>query len=169
MKKMKVVLLIACVALVSGGMVIAEESKIECESPPIAVDGYCMVSPIVPGVWVKGEADIYSDYEGQRYLFLSEEEKIAFEAAPREYAPALGGLDVVASIDEDKKVKGVQGFAVRLNNRTYLFSSDKNIETFLAHADHYMEQTEIREVLNAKIRKHESKRGKSAVELNIRN
>ena len=53
---------------------------------------------------------------------------------------AIGGYDVVAYFSENKPVKGNQQYSFSWNGATWLFSSDKNKESFKLNPERYAPQ-----------------------------
>ena len=56
-----------------------------------AVSGYDVVSYHQDSGPTRGDGSFVSDYEGETYLFASEENKAAFDTDPEKYVPAYGG------------------------------------------------------------------------------
>jgi len=142
----------------------AAETAQEANNVPeakIAIEGYCVVSLVEPATWIKGKAEIYADFEGFRYLFRGEEEKLAFGKDPKEYALAFGGNDLTELIDNDKRVPGKREYGLRYcavtqqNSRTLLFATEENIKKFKSSM-HYIEQIPIREEIEETIRVREA-------------
>ncbi|MDJ0637656.1 MAG: YHS domain-containing (seleno)protein [Paracoccaceae bacterium] len=57
----------------------------------IAINGYDPVAYFTEGAPVKGEAGIFSDWEGAKLLFASAENKAMFDADPQKFTPRYGG------------------------------------------------------------------------------
>lgn len=103
-----------------------------------AVDGYCVVTLLESDVWVKGESSIHSDFRGDRYQFLSEEEKVAFDKSPEAFAPMLNGNDPVIAIDLNKRTLGSRAFGLRYKSRTFFFADNENLKKFSESAERYI-------------------------------
>ncbi|WP_413431624.1 hypothetical protein [Crateriforma spongiae] len=131
------------------------------DSPPISADGYCLVSTVDSGVWIKGESTITSDYRGRRFHFLSHDEKAKFDEHPERYAPMLDGNDPILACDSDQLVVGKRGFGVRYKERTFFFASLENMEKFNAKADHFLERAKDRQRIEDKVRELELKRARN--------
>lgn len=70
---------------------------------------------------------------------MSEQNRNLFEANPRAYAPALGGLCVVA-LSEGRSEPGNPRYFAVVDQKTYLLRSRKAKERFLADPQHILEQ-----------------------------
>jgi len=134
-------------------------------TPAVAIDGYSIVSVLYPGGWVKGESDIYTDYSGRRYLFISEEEKLKFDAAPKKYAPVFDGLDAVLLLEDDIKIAGRREWGCYHQERMFFFSSEASMQFFMMFADRYIARVKSREKSESCCQDHEAKRVKSTCEL----
>ena len=62
-----------------------------CMPDGIAVGGFDLVSYRQDGGPLQGEPGLAVDFDGARYLFISEENRQAFEASPEKYLPRYGG------------------------------------------------------------------------------
>ena len=56
-----------------------------------AVSGYDVVSYHQDGGPTRGDGSFVSDYDGETYLFASQENQASFDADPEKYVPAYGG------------------------------------------------------------------------------
>lgn len=56
------------------------------------IDGYDPVAYFVEGKAVKGDNEIWYQWQGGRWLFSSQEHKALFESNPEKYAPQYGGF-----------------------------------------------------------------------------
>jgi YHS domain-containing protein len=132
----------------------------------IALDGDCCVSVVELNAYVKGEDRFTSRWRGLRYLFLSEEEKVVFDANPEKYAIAFGGLDIVATygldgpLDTNAKTYGAGRHTDRYEYRTYHFANEANFRLFVKNRSDYVLRAQQAAYLNA-----EKKRGKTLAEL----
>ena len=70
---------------------IAGKSLVLKTKDGLAIQGYDTVAYFTDNKAVKGDSNIYSEFEGAKYLFGSAEHKALFDADPRKYAPAYGG------------------------------------------------------------------------------
>lgn len=64
---------------------------VEAREAPVALDGNCAVCLVNSQKIVKGKQEFKTVYDGQTYLFPSEEVKQKFLAQPEKYVPALNG------------------------------------------------------------------------------
>lgn len=85
----KTAALLASLALFSQGLDAKENQK--SKEAPVALNGHCAVCLVKGQKVVKGTAEHSVVYDGQTYLFPSEEIKNVFTANPAKYAPALNG------------------------------------------------------------------------------
>jgi len=132
------------------------------DEPRVSADGYCLVSTVDSGVWIKGESTIKSDYCGRRFYFLSGDEKMKFDHSPARYAPMLDGNDPVLACDSDRLVAGKRELGMRHDERTFFFSSRENMDKFYANANHYLARSKDRQRIEDKLRDLERKRGQPA-------
>jgi len=132
----------------------------------VALDGDCAVSLVEMNAYVKGEERFSSTYRGLRYHFLSEEEKLVFDANPESFAVAFNGVDIVATyglagpLSGEMKIKGSGRNSHRHENRTYHFADDRNVRLFVKQPSEYIGRAKHAVYLEA-----EKKRGKTLVEL----
>lgn len=71
-----------------------------------------------------------SVYRGHKYYLSSPEAQARFDAAPQEYVPVAGGLDVVVKVNSDQAVEGSLDFALWYRGRLYLFCSPESVQAF---------------------------------------
>ena len=152
----------------------ANKGHVPAQDPPtktppsmrLALDGDCCVSLFEMQAYVKGEDIFSSQWRGLRYLFLSEEEKVVFDANPEKYALAFGGLDVVATygiegpIEGVKKVYGSGHNTHRFEDQTFHFANQENFRRFTRNAEQYVLRARQAAYLQA-----ETKRGKTLSDL----
>ncbi|QDV53160.1 YHS domain-containing protein [Gimesia fumaroli] len=81
--------LLASLAFFNQGLDAKEKQK--AKQAPVALDGNCAVCLVKGQKVVKGSAEHSVVYDGQTYLFPSEEVKNVFVANPAKYVPALNG------------------------------------------------------------------------------
>ena len=62
----------------------------------IAMEGYDILS-FFDSAPEKGSTDFMAEYEGIKYLFVSEDHMSAFKAEPKKYLPQFGGFCAVAA------------------------------------------------------------------------
>lgn len=87
-----------------------------------ALGGMDVVAYRTQGAAVAGRSDIVTTWSGQNWHFTSEENRAAFEANPREYAPGFGGLCPV-SLSEGAPEHGDPHVFAIIGERLYLFRS----------------------------------------------
>lgn len=102
-----------------------------------ALDGIDPVGYSRAGAAVPGRSDIVTMWHGQSWHFASEENRAAFEANPRVYAPGLGGLCVVA-LSEGRSEPGNPRYFAVIGQRTYLLRSESAREKLLADPQHVL-------------------------------
>lgn len=100
--------------------------------------GVCLVTLLEENRLVSGGAEYSMEYQSQQYRFSSEEALVKFRAAPHMYAPAAGGLDVVAVKNGKSIVKGSLNCALWYHRKLYLFSSAEHAEEFRRHPEKYV-------------------------------
>ncbi len=86
----------------------------------IAVQGYDTVA-FFNGNAVKGKASISADYQGAKYLFSSEENKLKFNANPNSYTPQYGGFCAMAVAKGEELRPNPKCFSVE-NGKLYFFT-----------------------------------------------
>ncbi|WP_299359041.1 YHS domain-containing (seleno)protein [uncultured Paracoccus sp.] len=99
-----------------------------------AVGGLDAVELFSSGRPIAGRSDLGTVWKGRTWLFASEPNRSAFEANPRRFAPALGGL-CPASLAEGARVPGRPELAVVIGGRMYLPSSVRHRSILLADPD----------------------------------
>ncbi|WP_405402988.1 YHS domain-containing (seleno)protein [Paracoccus sp. Ld10] len=87
-----------------------------------AVGGFDPVGYVQAGRPIPGRSDIATMWKGQLWHFASEENRARFEANPRSFAPALGGMCPVSIIDGRPQMGDPRHFAV-VAGRLYLLES----------------------------------------------
>lgn len=88
------------------------------------MDGFDAVNFLEQGQPVPGRGDIATMWKGQVWHFATEENRSRFEADPRSFAPAFGGLCPVA-LSKGRRVQGDPRHFVVIDNRLYLVGSAK--------------------------------------------
>ena len=86
------------------------------------MDGFDAVDFLEHGRPVPGRGDIATMWKGQVWHFATEENRSRFEADPRSFAPAFGGLCPVA-LSEGRRVQGDPRHFVVIDDRLYLVGS----------------------------------------------
>lgn len=95
-----------------------------------ALDGYDPVAYLATGQAVAGRAEISTEWRGQSWHFASEQNRVAFEANPRAYAPGFRGLCVVALSEGERKPGDPRQF-VLIGGRVYFTRSAEAREELL--------------------------------------
>ncbi len=103
----------------------------------LAMSGYCPVCILEMRKWVKGSPDHGVVFDGQRYLFPSNEQKETFLNDPLTYAPVLAGDCVVCLKEMGKRVPGSVRHAAFSEKRLFLFPSEEQKKMFLDDPDAY--------------------------------
>lgn len=88
----------------------------------VAVSGYDPVAYFVDGHALAGRDAIALRWRGKRWQFESERNRAAFEANPRAYMPAFGGLCAVA-LSQGRRVRGNPQEWLVHDGRLFLFES----------------------------------------------
>lgn len=96
-----------------------------------ALDGMDPVAYGSEGAAVPGRPDIVTLWRGQSWHFATEQNRASFEADPKAYAPALGGLCVVA-LSEGRSEPGNPRYFAVIGKRTYLMRSEAARARFMA-------------------------------------
>jgi glc operon protein GlcG len=93
----------------------------------VAMEGRDPVALVAGTSNSRGKDALRSCYEGAIYLFLTVENKTAFDQDPGRYAPQFGGF-CVASLSEGNLVPGrVIGVPIEVDGKRYLLSEGRSI------------------------------------------
>lgn len=86
----------------------------------LALSGYDLIEYYNQKV-IKGNSKFESTYDGARYLFSSQKNKLLFEKNPKEYRPQYGGWCAYAMGNSGEKVPiNPESFSIE-NGKLYLF------------------------------------------------
>lgn len=96
-----------------------------------ALGGMDVVAYRRQGAAVEGRSDLVTNWAGLNWHFASEDNRAAFEANPREYAPGLGGLCPV-SLAEGRPEPGDPRIFAIIGERLYLIRSVEAREQLLS-------------------------------------
>ncbi|MTH33591.1 hypothetical protein GL279_03170 [Paracoccus limosus] len=96
-----------------------------------ALDGIDPVGYSREGAAVPGRPDLVTMWRGKAWHFASEENRADFEANPKVFAPALGGLCVVA-LSEGRSEPGNPRYFAVIDQRTYLLRSESARQRLMA-------------------------------------
>ncbi|AGT09223.1 YHS domain-containing (seleno)protein [Paracoccus aminophilus] len=95
---------------------------VTAQSQDWALDGMDPVAYLADDAALPGRNDLVTIWHGQAWHFANEENRSLFESNPREYAPGLDGLCVVA-LAEGRSEPGNPRYFVVINNRAYFVRS----------------------------------------------
>lgn len=109
---------------------------------PIALDGYCVVTLLKQDQWKKGLPEHFVAHEGQRYLFVGENEANDFRMDPAAYTPGAQGLDIVTLRDKREVVFGTRHHGVIYRKKIYLFETEESLQKFWDNPATYAESAE---------------------------
>ncbi len=104
---------------------------------PLALDGYCVVTLVEQGRWVRGNPQFGIRHRGQLYLFAGPQQKDRFWQNPEGYAPVLSGYDVVVYLEQGHLVPGKRRHGVFYQGRIYLFSNEHTLRKFEMQPERY--------------------------------
>ncbi|HUY92034.1 MAG TPA: thioredoxin family protein [Pirellulales bacterium] len=114
------------------------ESKLPPGSPPLALDGYCVVSLFENRKqWQQGDVKWGVIHRGQLYLFVSQEAQQKFMANPDNYCPVCRGHDPVLVLDQNQAVPGRRQYGVFYGERIFLFANESTLEQFSQNPKRY--------------------------------
>ena len=136
--------LVVAMMTVTNDSFAQQPSRVDPGSIRLALDGDCAVALVEMEAYVQGEDRYESIYRGLRYHFLSEDEKVMFDANPETFAVAFNGIDIVATygldrpLDAKTKVYGSGRNSNRHDNRTYHFADEKNFRLFVKQPSEYI-------------------------------
>ena len=120
----------------SGPQAMAGSGNAAAGAKP-ALDGYCPVCLVDSTQWVAGKPEFGVTYDGVNYLFPGAEQMAKFQAAPTNYAPVLGGGDVVAFAQTGRRVPGLTRYGSKYEGRFFFFTNESNKQTFMADPARY--------------------------------
>ncbi len=104
---------------------------------PLALDGYCVVTLVEQGRWVRGNPRFGIRHRGQLYLFAGPQQKDRFWQNPEGYAPVLSGYDVVMYLEQGQLVPGKRRHGVFYQGRIYLFANELSLRKFEQQPERY--------------------------------
>jgi thiol-disulfide isomerase/thioredoxin len=109
-------------------------------SPPMGLDGYCPVSLVEKGQWIRGDKRWGAYHQGRTYLFAGPEEQSRFLKNFNRYAPVASGVDIVLVNDEHRTVPGMREHGVFFADRIFLFAGEASLQKFSANPNFYVSQ-----------------------------
>ena len=99
--------------------------------PPLAFDGYCVVSVRDDEIWRMGNPAWGVIHRGQTYLFHSQQAQEAFRSRPDYYGLVINGHDVVHYAETGQLVPGSREFgATHKSGGVFLFANEANLQQF---------------------------------------
>ena len=125
-----------------GVVAATSEKPTAIQMPTIALDGFCPVSLAQTAKWVKGNAEIMTEYDGVLFRLASVEARNVFANNPSLYAPVLRGNDVVELLTNRREVTGQRKFGAWYQGQVFLFTSAENYEKFQYNPELYAFQTQ---------------------------
>ncbi len=109
----------------------AQARNREKELPPLAFDGYCLVSALDDRQLVEGLPQFGVIYAGKMVFFASQDHRDAFIAQPRRYWPGNNGLCPVSADEGELDSNGHLQFATVYHNQLWLFADEANRNRFI--------------------------------------
>ncbi|NQU21369.1 MAG: thioredoxin family protein [Candidatus Nealsonbacteria bacterium] len=119
----------------------APTSNAPAAEAPIALNRHCPVELAENRRWMLGNRQWGSQYEGRTYLFAGQPQWRKFMANPAQYAPVISGDDLVAAVDQHRRVAGDRSHGVYFENKVYLFANEANLEKFAKNPQFYINST----------------------------
>jgi YHS domain-containing protein/thiol-disulfide isomerase/thioredoxin len=116
----------------------AEQVKPSAQQVSPMLDGYCPVTLWNSRKWIKGSAELKSDFRGQVYYFATPEAMDSFNQDQRRYTPRFLGCDPVIVWESDRAVRGTTKFAAFYDDELYLFTTAENRDNFKSTPDKYI-------------------------------
>lgn len=102
--------------------------------------GFCPVELRDNRQLVDSRPEYKAKFGLQTYHFSSPESKVAFEANPARYAPAVGGSDIVLMVNSNEEVVGNLEFSLWYRDRLYLFRSRETRKLFADDPTRFADQ-----------------------------
>ena len=97
---------------------------------PVGCGGYCPVTLKLEKRWIAGRGDAWGDFDGRRYLMADRRKQAIFLAAPRAYAPLLGGDCPVTYGEFGRRKPGELQFGALHQERLTFFLSAAHLRKF---------------------------------------
>ncbi len=121
------------------GAVAPQEKLLVAQKPAaqIMLEGYCCVTLVEQGKWLKGDPKFGVSHRGQIYLFGSQEYARRFFENPDHYAVAASGYDVVRLLDAREYIPGSREYGLRYDNVNFVFASEESREIFRNDPEKY--------------------------------
>lgn len=112
-------------------------SAADAYSQKVGMEGYCPVTILDNGKWVKGDPAIKSTYDNRTYHFANAEAKKKFDKFPPKYVPALGGDCIICLVNVGKRIPGSVFYSVKHKGRLYLFPQEQTKRAFKENPEKY--------------------------------
>ena len=125
-----------------GVVATVNDRSMAVQLPNIALDGYCPVTLAQTAKWVRGNAEVTTEYDGMVFRFASVESRNAFAANPGLYAPVLRGHDAVELLTNRREVSGHRKFGAWYHGHVFLFANAENYEKFQNNPELYAFQAQ---------------------------
>ena len=125
-----------------GVVTAASDKPVTVQPATIAFDGYCPVSLAQTAKWIKGNAEITTEYDGVVFRFASVEAQKTFAVNPGLYAPVLRGNDVVELLTSRREMAGQRKFGAWYHGHVFLFANADNYEKFQNNPELYAFQAQ---------------------------
>jgi thioredoxin-related protein/YHS domain-containing protein len=101
------------------------------QAPPVALDGFCVVTLIETMSWQKADPKWGAIHRGRTYLFASEDQQKRFLMNPDGFAPALSGCDPVRFAKTGELVEGKRSYGLLTpDKRVFLFADEESLKLF---------------------------------------
>lgn len=131
----------AAIPVAAHAAVAGSTSAVNTDAQGLALRGYDPVAYFDTGKPTRGDAAIFADYNGVRYLFASEDHRKAFLADPQHFVPQFGGFCAVGTsfgekVDADPQTGRVINGKLYVNYDSHaqaLF--DKDVPGTISRAD----------------------------------
>jgi thiol-disulfide isomerase/thioredoxin len=107
----------------------------------LALEGFCAVTLLTKGQWIRGNPEFGVVHLGKLYLFNDTVARDAFLVEPIKYTPMLNGVDVVRFFEEKTIVNGKREHCVidPDHNRIYMFADEQALAHFEETFDRYLD------------------------------
>jgi YHS domain-containing protein len=102
-----------------------------------ALGGKCPVCLFEMAKPVPGSKDIQASFDRQTFLFPDQKAQAMFKANPQKYTPVLAGDCVVCLVEMGVRMPGKAEFAMKYQDRLYLFPSEKQLAMFKENPKKY--------------------------------
>jgi protein disulfide-isomerase len=101
------------------------------QAPPVALDGFCVVTLVEKMKWQKADAKWGAIHRGRTYLFAGEAEQKLFLMNPDGFAPVLSGCDPVRFAKTGELVEGKRSYGLLTpDKRVFLFADEESLKLF---------------------------------------